>query len=239
MKATYKKEGGAFPDPIVNLNWDYAIADVADADRARPRDQRLHGRRRRRTSTGTTLPGRPAARRLRPAQGRRHHRLRLLDLLGLLHREGQHHGPPGQHRSRRPRHRAELGLRVAGQPARPLQPRLVRPGGASRGRRRRSSSSGTASSGSASTCRITASTVAPDKGVGPFILNQEGVARLWTRGLMRDGPFPTHYEPFESPMANLAVPEDQGQPGVPDLQGRPGRPRRPRRSSPTRRRATG
>jgi formate dehydrogenase major subunit len=55
-------------------------------------------------------------------------------------------------------------------------------------------------------------TVAPDKGVGPFILNQEGVARLWTRGLMRDGPFPTHYEPFESPVANLAFPKIKGAP---------------------------
>ncbi|RZK98316.1 MAG: formate dehydrogenase-N subunit alpha [Methylobacterium sp.] len=55
-------------------------------------------------------------------------------------------------------------------------------------------------------------TVAPDKGVGPFILNQEGVARLWTRGLMRDGPFPTHYEPFESPMANIPFPRVKGNP---------------------------
>ncbi len=57
-------------------------------------------------------------------------------------------------------------------------------------------------------------TVAPDKGVGPFILNQEGVARLWTRGLMRDGPFPTHYEPFESPVQNVAFPKIKGAPAA-------------------------
>ncbi|MDX5028644.1 hypothetical protein, partial [Streptococcus suis] len=28
MKAAYKKDGGAFPDPIVNLKWDYAIAEA-------------------------------------------------------------------------------------------------------------------------------------------------------------------------------------------------------------------
>ena len=57
-------------------------------------------------------------------------------------------------------------------------------------------------------------TVAPDKGVGPFILNQEGVARLFTRGLMRDGPLPTHYEPFESPMANIPFPKMKGSPAA-------------------------
>ena len=57
-------------------------------------------------------------------------------------------------------------------------------------------------------------TIAPDKNVGPFILNQEGVARLWTRGLMRDGPFPTHYEPFESPVQNVAFPKIKGAPAA-------------------------
>ena len=46
-----------------------------------------------------------------------------------------------------------------------------------------------------------APTARPDE-IGPFIMNQEGVSRLFTRGMMRDGPFPTHMEPFESPIAN-------------------------------------
>ncbi len=33
----------------------------------------------------------------------------------------------------------------------------------------------------------------------PFIMNEEGVGRLWTMKL-EDGPFPEHYEPFESPV---------------------------------------
>jgi len=33
----------------------------------------------------------------------------------------------------------------------------------------------------------------------PFIMNEEGVGRLWTMKL-DDGPFPEHYEPFESPL---------------------------------------
>jgi formate dehydrogenase major subunit len=43
---------------------------------------------------------------------------------------------------------------------------------------------------------------APDENVGPFIMNPEGVGRLFGTDKMADGPFPEHYEPFESPVAN-------------------------------------
>lgn len=48
--------------------------------------------------------------------------------------------------------------------------------------------------------------------VGPFIMNPEGVSRLFTRGMMRDGPFPAHYEPFEAPIANVIAPAIRGNP---------------------------
>lgn len=48
--------------------------------------------------------------------------------------------------------------------------------------------------------------------VMPFIMNQEGVSRLFTRGMMRDGPFPAHMEPFESPIANVMNPRMRGNP---------------------------
>lgn len=48
--------------------------------------------------------------------------------------------------------------------------------------------------------------------VGPFIMNQEGSARLFARGLMREGPFPAHYEPFESPIANVFNAKIRGNP---------------------------
>jgi formate dehydrogenase major subunit len=41
----------------------------------------------------------------------------------------------------------------------------------------------------------------PANGMGPFIMNPEGVARFFARGGMNEGPFPVHYEPFESPVA--------------------------------------
>ncbi len=73
-------------------------------------------------------------------------------------------------------HRAELGVGVAGQPAHPLQPRQRRSVPASRGipaqadhRVERQQS------GPASTCPTIGPTTKPSDGVGPFIMNAEGV----------------------------------------------------------------
>jgi len=50
---------------------------------------------------------------------------------------------------------------------------------------------------------------APDEHVGPFIMTAEGVARLFTPTGMAEGPLPEHYEPFESPVtANLMSPKN-------------------------------
>ena len=40
----------------------------------------------------------------------------------------------------------------------------------------------------------------PAAGMGPFIMNPEGVARFFARAGMAEGPFPEHYEPFETPL---------------------------------------
>ncbi len=53
---------------------------------------------------------------------------------------------------------------------------------------------------------------AKPRDVGPFIMNPEGTSRLWVRKMMRDGPFPVHYEPFESPVANVIAPKVRGNP---------------------------
>lgn len=41
---------------------------------------------------------------------------------------------------------------------------------------------------------------APDSVVSPFIMLGEGVGRLFALDKMAEGPFPEHYEPFESPL---------------------------------------
>jgi formate dehydrogenase major subunit len=54
---------------------------------------------------------------------------------------------------------------------------------------------------------------APKDRMGPFIMNPEGVGRLFVPlAGMADGPFPEHYEPFESPIANPLHPRQQNNP---------------------------
>ena len=53
---------------------------------------------------------------------------------------------------------------------------------------------------------------AKPRDVMPFIMNAEGVSRLFARDGLRDGPFPAHYEPFESPVANVIAPTIRGNP---------------------------
>ncbi len=49
----------------------------------------------------------------------------------------------------------------------------------------------------------------PEDNVGPFIMNPEGVARFFSVGALNEGPFPEHYEPMESPLAvNLLNPDN-------------------------------
>jgi len=41
---------------------------------------------------------------------------------------------------------------------------------------------------------------APTEGVSPFVMNADGVGHLFALGYLADGPFPEHYEPFETPL---------------------------------------
>jgi formate dehydrogenase major subunit len=55
-------------------------------------------------------------------------------------------------------------------------------------------------------------TTKPSDGVGPFIMNAEGQSRLFARDQMADGPFPEHYEPLESPVPNILHPKVSSNP---------------------------
>ena len=51
--------------------------------------------------------------------------------------------------------------------------------------------------------------------MGPFIMNPEGVGRLFAPlAAFAEGPFPEHYEPIESPIANPLHPEQSNNPVV-------------------------
>jgi len=55
----------------------------------------------------------------------------------------------------------------------------------------------------------------PKDHMGPFIMNPEGVGRLFVPiGVLADGPFPEHYEPIESPTKNLLHPDQSSNPLV-------------------------
>ncbi len=56
---------------------------------------------------------------------------------------------------------------------------------------------------------------APKDHMGPFIMNPEGIGRLFVPlGPMNDGPFPEFYEPIESPIANILHPNQSNNPVV-------------------------
>ena len=53
----------------------------------------------------------------------------------------------------------------------------------------------------------------PKDRMGPFIMNPEGVGRIFVPiGAVADGPFPEHYEPTESPIANPLHPNQSNNP---------------------------
>jgi formate dehydrogenase major subunit len=55
----------------------------------------------------------------------------------------------------------------------------------------------------------------PKDHMGPFIMNPEGVGRIFVPlGAMADGPFPEFYEPIESPIANPLHPNQSTNPVV-------------------------
>ena len=56
---------------------------------------------------------------------------------------------------------------------------------------------------------------APDTAMNPFIMNEEGVGRLFCTKKLVDGPFPSFYEPIESPIGkNLLYPKVLNTPAV-------------------------
>ena len=52
----------------------------------------------------------------------------------------------------------------------------------------------------------------PFAGDAPFIMKPDGKAWLLPRSGLMDGPLPTHYEPWESPVDNLLYPTGQREP---------------------------
>jgi len=206
MRDMYRKDGGAFPDPILNLSWNYTNPIEPGPDELA---QEINGRALaevKDATTGATL--------LRAGQ--------LLDGFAQLRDDGTtasgcwvYSGcwtERGNMMARRdatdpreqglapnwayswPANRRGMYNRAsadpAGNPWNPAKP-LIRWTGAK---------------WDGIDVPDYAPTNKPEAGVGPFIMLAEGMGRLFARDQMREGPFPEHYEPFESPVPNVLHP---------------------------------
>ena len=118
VRELYQKEGGKFPDPILHATWNYtdphnpSLAEVA---------REINGRDLSDRASSLTAGCSPAL-----TARRRHHLQRQLALLRLLDRSRRHDAAPRHRRSLRSRRLSQLGMVVARQPPRALQPRLLR-----------------------------------------------------------------------------------------------------------------
>ncbi|MBM7850464.1 formate dehydrogenase major subunit [Methylopila capsulata] len=213
IKELYLKEGGAFPDPIVNLRWPYGQPEEPAAEELA---KEMNGT----ALADVTDPNDPT--KVLVAKGK------LLDSFGQMKDDGSTasfcwiysgcYTEAGNQMSRRDTaDPADTGLAPKWAWAWPLNRRILY-------NRASSDVNGKPWDPSRKLVWWTGErwggydvpdygpTVKPEASVGPFIMNPEGVARLFTRGMMRDGPFPSHYEPFEAPVANAIAPKIRGNP---------------------------
>lgn len=208
----YRNEGGAFPDPILNLSWDYA-----DPNEPTPEElaKEINGR----ALTDLMDPANPM--KVQVAAGKQILNFSQLrddgsTMCGCWIYSGNFN-EQGNNMARRDNHDPDdTGAYLGWSFAWPLNRRTLynRASADLQGKpwdpsRKLLEWDGTKWAGY--DVPDIAPTAKPDE-IGPFIMNQEGTARLFSRGLMRDGPFPAHMEPFESPVANVFNPKMRGNP---------------------------
>ena len=220
VRDLYKKEGGKFPDPILNLTWAYSDPAQSVAGRSGEGDQRqgAGGRHRSDKLKQTIKAGQqlPSFAWLRDdgttACGNW--------IYSGCWTEAGPQLPAARHgRSFRAWHLPQLGMELAGESPRALQPRLLRCGGQAVGPR---PPQVWWNESAQKWVGHDVPDFKPDSNpkdhMGPFIMNPEGVGRLFVPiGAVADGPFPEHYEPIESPAANLLHPNQSNNPIVKKL----------------------
>jgi formate dehydrogenase major subunit len=212
LKALYQKEGGAFPDPIVNLTWNYKDpGDPTPEELARE----LNG------SVLEDVPDPNDATKMILQKGKQ------LASFATLRDDGTTacgcwiysgcFNEAGNNMARRDNSDpADLGTFSKWAWSWPVNRRILynRASADLSGKpwdptRKLMEWNGTA--WTSDDVPDIAPTAKPDV-VGPFIMQPEGTGRLFARATMREGPFPVHYEPFESPIANPINPKIRGNP---------------------------
>jgi formate dehydrogenase major subunit len=213
MREMYRKEGGAFPDPILNLTWNYTDPTTPDPEELA---KEMNGR------ALTDLKDPSGAVTLRAGQ--------LLDGFAQLRDDGTTASgcwifsgcftEKGNQMARRdatdPR---EQGIAPNWAWAWPANRRILynRAGADLAGKAWNPSKPVIEWNGSrwvGIDVPDYGPTTKPSDAVGPFIMNAEGVGRLFARDQMAEGPFPEHYEPFESPSENVLHPKVRSNPAA-------------------------
>jgi formate dehydrogenase major subunit len=199
LRDMYKKDGGKFPDPIVNLSWPYsnpasptpvelakeysgrALVDLKDASGAvtRKAGEQLSGFAELRDD-GSTISGCWIFAGAWTQEGNLMARRDNSDPTGVGQTLNWAWAWPANRRVLYNRASCDLD----GKPFNPKRALISWNG---------------KSWGGADVPDFVA-TSNPADGMGPFIMNPEGVARFFARAGMAEGPFPTHYEPFETPV---------------------------------------
>jgi formate dehydrogenase major subunit len=201
MRTMYSKDGGAFPDPILNLTWKYAqvgspspeelakeYSGSALKDLADPKDPTKITRK-----AGEQLAGFAELRDDGSTQSGCWIFCGAWGPTGNLMARRDNSDPTGIGQTLNwawawPANRRVLYNRASCDPAgKPYNPN-----------RKLIAWNGTAWGG-ADVADFKADEN-PAGGMGPFIMNPEGVARFFARAGMAEGPFPEHYEPFETPL---------------------------------------
>jgi formate dehydrogenase major subunit len=204
LRDLYRKDGGKFPDPVVNVSWPYlvpespsptelakeysgkALVDLGDATGKvlRPAGEQLAGFAELRDD-GSTSCGCWIFSGAWTAAGNQMARRDNSDPTGVGQTLGWSWAWPANRRVLYNRASADL----EGKPFNPKRA-LISWNGKSWG---------------GADIPDFAPASKPSDGMGPFIMNPEGVARFFARASMAEGPFPTHYEPFETPLANNPI----------------------------------
>jgi formate dehydrogenase major subunit len=201
LRELYQKEGGAFPDPILNLTWDYKIPDSpaaeelameyngkALADLTEPKDptkvmvkkgQQLDGFAQLRDD-GSTSCGCWIFSGAWTEKGNMMARRDNSDPWGLGNTLNWAFAWPANRRVLYNRASCDL----SGKPWDPKRKLVYWDG----------------SKWTGADVPDFKPDSAPSEGMSPFIMQPEGVGRLFALDKMAEGPFPEHYEPFETPI---------------------------------------
>jgi formate dehydrogenase major subunit len=200
IRELYEKDGGTFPDPVLNLNWWYSNAAMPSLDEVAKEingwtiaDGKQLARFLDAQADGSTLSGNWLYIGSYTDAGNITQRRSSADPSGMGRYPEWGFSWPANRRVLYNRASAD----AAGRPWDPARPGIVWNGQRWTG----------------DVPDITADSP-PQANLGAFLMLPEGVARLFVPGQFAEGPWSEHYEPAESPVANPLHPAQSSNPAI-------------------------